>query len=98
MCNGAAAVDDMSPLPVGPGVATSPGSACERALSPMAPYVLSARSLRTACCPHNSGRPELARAMPGRAESRVAHGRRAPVVRGERTSFGLSCGVGGKRP
>jgi hypothetical protein len=31
VCNGAAAVDDMSLLPVGPGVATSPGSACERA-------------------------------------------------------------------
>jgi hypothetical protein len=31
VCNGAAAVDDMSLLPVGPGVATCPGSACERA-------------------------------------------------------------------
>ena len=31
MCNGAAVVDDMSLLPVGPGVARSPGSACERA-------------------------------------------------------------------
>jgi len=31
VCNGAAVVDDMSLLPVGPGVARSPGSACERA-------------------------------------------------------------------
>jgi hypothetical protein len=57
-------------------------------LSPMAPYVLSARTPANRLMSAQLG---TSRACAGNARagrSRVAHGRRAPVVRGERTSFG----------
>ena len=66
LCNGAAAVDDMSLLAVGPSVAASPGSACERAAVAHGPIrTLDAR----ACEPLDVRTTRDVQSLPGNARA-----------------------------